>query len=191
VHDLSFIKTVRRHHAMTCDINNYRKLSLPARLAISLHCFERYCRAKGLRHPRIEVFLNYMWELPCAPSFVDWDREGYRLADAGFCVTEDMAFSCELIDLLTSAGITEDEFRKLLLSVVEIIHGSAYSASDDAGSLRCLETVLFITAQAGVEPPPIQPFSISAFDENYGWGADLTPDQRDKWRYCAYDDPRA
>lgn len=165
------------------SVNDYRNLSLRARVSVALLCFERYCQAKGLQHPMIYTFLDQMWELPCMTSFPDWESHKCELIHVGI----GDPFPCEIADLLTSAGISEQEFRKILESTVEIIYGSAYAKSDDDGSLRFLGLVFDITSSVGVSPPSAQPFLTSLFSDRHGWGVRLSPDQRDEWRFRAYD----
>lgn len=168
---------------MTADqLNNYCKLSLSARIAVALHCFERYCRAKRLRHPMIDAFLDHMWELPCITSFPAWESRRCELVKVGL----GDPFPREILDLLQTAGVSEKEFRQLIEGSVEIIYTSAYGKSDDAGSLRFLDRVLQITASAGVPPPPPRLFLSSLFADCHGWGIKLSPEQRDDWRYKAY-----
>jgi len=164
-------------------IKDYQELSLAARMAIALLCFERYCQAKGLRHPSIATFLDHMWELPCSRSFPDWESRNCELVHVGL----GEAFPCEILELLTSVGVSEQEFRELLGCTVEIVYGSAYAKSDDTGSLQFLDRVFRITSSAGVLPPPVAPFLISLFADGHGWGAVLSSKQRDGWRFEAYD----
>lgn len=169
------------------EISSYAKLSLPARLAVALHCFERYCRAKGLRHGLIDTFIERLWELPCALRFADWEKPLPQLVHVAFEVGRGEAFPNEILDLLASAGVLEKEFGQLLVSTVDIIYGSAYGASNDVGSLKSLELVLCVATSVGVAPPPAQPFLISLFGVRHGWGLVLDPNQRDIWRHRAYD----
>lgn len=169
------------------DINDYTKLSLPARLAVALHCFERYCRAKGLRHILIDTLIERMWELPCARYFPDWEKPLPELIHISFDIGEGRAFPTEIVDLLGSVGVAEREFGELLVCTVMIIYTSAYGKSDDPGSLEFLQRVFSVTSLAGVTPPPAEPFMQSLFAENYGWGVVLTAEQRDGWRFRAYD----
>jgi hypothetical protein len=164
-------------------LDDYRTLSLPARLAVGIHCFERYCNAKGLRHPMISDFINHMWELPCAKSFTKWESQACEFVHVGL----GDPFPPEIVDLLRTVTVTEEEFRGLVESVVEIIYSSAYGASDDARSLKYLGRVLFITASVGVTPPPARSFLISLFDVRHGWGPRLEANERDIWRYRAYE----
>jgi hypothetical protein len=164
-------------------VGEYSLLSLPARVAVALHCFEGYCRAKGLRHYLIDTFLNHMWELPVIASFPEWESRNGDLVDAGL----GDPFPQEIVTLLRSVGASEEEFRRLVQSTVEIIYSSAYAASDNAGSLRFLGEVLHIASGLGVAPPPAQPFLMSLFADNYGWGMRISREQRDAWRHKAYD----
>jgi hypothetical protein len=180
--------SIRRTTAVISNYtNNYRKLSLIARTAVALVCFERYCQTKGLRHPMIDAFLNQMWELPCIKSLPDWESHNCELVH--FALGDPLPR--EMLEALNSAGISEGEFRQLVENCVEIFYCSAYAASDNAGSLQALDQVLCVTSNVGVTPPPVQPFLLSLFDDAHGWGKKLSPDQRDGWRFRAYDHPPA
>lgn len=162
--------------------NDYRELSLRGRVAVALLCFERYCRAKGLRHPMIDEFLDRMWEVPCIESLPDWESRPCALVHAGL----GDSFASEFADLFERDKRLEREFRELLESTVEIIYCSAYGKGDDEGSLRFLDEALGICAKAGVTPPPTQGFAGSLFAEREGWGKRLSTEERDEWRLRAY-----
>lgn len=164
-------------------IDDYRTLSLSARLAVGLHCFERYCQARGLRHDSIDTFLDHMWNLPCTRFFPEWEKGNCDLVNVGL----GGSVARELLDLLAARSITEAEFRRLVECVVEIVYSSAYGASDDVGSLKYLDQVFSITGVVGVAPPPTQLFLISRFGEQHGWGTLLNRAQRDAWRSKAYE----
>ncbi len=162
----------------------YSGLSVVARAAVALLCFERYCQIKGLRHPTIDTFLEHMWDLPSVRS-PGWASRDCALVGVGL----GGAFPGEVINLLGSGGALEEEFRKLIESIVDIIYGSL--SGWRAGSFIYLdldlERVLAITQYAGVTPPPVEPFMTSLYVEGDGWGPQLTPDERDRWRFRAYE----
>jgi len=160
----------------------YREVSIAARVAVALLCFERYCQAKRLRHPLIDTFLDRMWELPCIESLAEWEARPCELVHAGL----GDSFSPEVVDLLGPDKVFRKEFRELLESTVEVVYCSAYGKGDDEGSLRFLNRVLCICSAASISPPPVEPFSMSLFAENDGWGKRLSTEQRDAWRFKAY-----
>ncbi len=162
-------------------VHYYSELSVVARAAVALLCFERYCQAKGLRHSTIDTFLNHMWDLPSIRSS-GWVSRECVLVGVGL----GGVFPRELSDLLAPGCATlEEEFKKLIESTVDIIYGSLQAMP--AGSLVDLNRVLAIMEDAGVVPPPSQPFMTSLYVEGDGWGPQLTATERDRWRYKAYD----
>lgn len=165
------------------SVSVYRSLSLKARLAVALVCFERFCAKAGLHHPELTVFFEHMWALPSADSFPAWDSHKDGLVGVGL----GDPFSPAIISLLDVSGVPQHTLRELLMHTVEIVFGSAYGQSDDTGSLQDLEAVLRITSGAGVVPPPAQSFSSSLFSEREGWGAPVSPQTATAWRYSSYD----
>ena len=163
----------------------YRKLSVRARVAVGLLCFDRYCQAKGLKHPMIDTFLDRMWELPCIESLPDWESRPCVLVHAGL----GDSFPPEFAELFERDKFLRREFKELLESTVEIIYCSAYSKADNEGSLLFLDRVLCICAAVNVTPPPVQPFLGSLFTDGEGWGQPLSTAERDAWRFKAYDKP--
>jgi hypothetical protein len=157
------------------------QLSLTARLAIALHCFERYCQAHRLTSPAISEFLDYLWQLPTirgSKAFVDWEQHSPTLVDVGLGAY----FSEDFIVQLHAAGIAPSEFQALLENSVEIVFGSFYGAADNSGSLTHLRRVLSLTQQAGIIPPPLSYFAHSRFADRQGWGNGLSVAERDMWR---------
>jgi uncharacterized protein (DUF433 family) len=161
-----------------------RDLSLSARLAVALECFTRYCRRCGLAHAELSAFVDYLWEFPvvisnCTPeTFVQWEQGGPSLLD----VRPSDPLPPGIEAAVLRAGLSPQEFRDLLFHVVQIVWGSFYAASDDFGSLSHLKNVIRITRAAGVFPPDYALYSSSRFADGGGWGARMTPEQRDEWR---------
>jgi hypothetical protein len=168
--------------AMGNKLQEFLPLSLTARFAVALHCFGRYCQAHGLQSPEIDVFLDEMWQFPCATDFADWERRRPPLVD----VALGDPFSPSLQQRLSQARVAPLEFRKLLSSTVEIVFGSLYGTADYHGSLAHLAAVIGIAAKARIAPPPPATFSNSLYEERHGWGPRLSPRERDRWRYQAY-----
>jgi uncharacterized protein (DUF433 family) len=161
-----------------------RNLSLTARLAMALECFTRYCRRRGLEHADLSAFVDYLWEFPVVISngrpdvFVEWEQGGPVLLDVG--PRDPLPPGIEAAVL--RAGLAPKEFRDLVFHVMEIVWGSFYAASDDRGSLSHLKNVIRITRAAGVVPPSYTLYSSSRFSDGGGWGARMTPEERDEWR---------
>jgi hypothetical protein len=157
------------------------QLSLAARLAIALHCFEQYCQAHRLSSPAIVEFLDYLWQFPTIhgpEAFRSWERKQPLLVDIGLGGYFPEGYS----EWLQDAGIEPAEFRALLEHTVEIVYGSFYGASDDSGSLTHLQHVLDLTKQAGITPPPLSHFAHSRFADRHGLGNTLSVAERDRWR---------
>lgn len=157
------------------------ELSLIARLAIALHCFERYCRKHNLESPEITELSSYLWDFPVIENpdeFNKWELNQPELVDIGL----GDKFPKEFAGKLKSKGISQNEFRKLLESVVEIIFWSFYGATDNDNSLKRLKTVISIVNSHGIEAPPALLFVNSRFVDKHGWGNVLSLTERDKWR---------
>jgi hypothetical protein len=153
------------HHALA-------QLSLAARLAVALHCFERYCQAHRLTSPALTEFLDYLWELSTIhglEAFRGWERKQPLLVDIGLGGYFPEGYS----EWLQDTGIEPAEFRALLEHTVEIVYSSFYGATDNSGSLTHLQCVLDMTKQAGITPPPLSHFAHSRFADGQGWGNDL------------------
>lgn len=160
----------------------YSRLSLNARLAVALHCFENYCRVHGLRSSAIDAFLDYMWEHPCIASpneFTAWERARIPLVSVGL----GDPFPPDVEQVLQQAGVSPKEFRELLENTVEIVFGSFYGAADDQGSIRHLEAVLSIATASAIVPPSAAMFAQSLFADRHGWGQQLSRPLRDAWRH--------
>ena len=79
-------------------------------------------------------------------------------------------------------GVPADELTRLLDSVAEIVYGSFYAASDDAGSMQDLETVLCITARYGVRPPAPSLVADTRFADGHGLGDQADAAMVHRWR---------
>ncbi len=167
----------------TSTAADYRALSLRARFAVALRAVEGFCAAKSLAGPQFTAFFDHLWELPAVDSFPDWESHHDDLLAFGL----GDPLPLDVAPSLRSASVPEDVFRQLIEHTVEVIYGSAYGASDDAGSLHELAEVLRICQAAGVPAPPARLFAGSLFADRHGWGVRLSPQQRDHWRFAAYD----
>jgi len=182
--------TTRRPRARFCQgritkyTHHYHKLSLRARFAVALHCFERYCRAKNLRHPSLDLFLDQMWQLPCATSFQEWDHEADKseLVQIGFDVDRDGCLPARVTAWLKPQGVSEDEFGDLLFCTLEVIYCNALFGLANESSMGFLQEVFSIIARVGVCPPPVECFFLMLFVDDV-YGKPLSPEQRDVWRY--------
>lgn len=163
------------------NLKEAKSLSLIARLAVALHCFEGCCNAWGLESPLIREFLDYMWEWPVkmtAACFGEWESKSAALVEFGL----GGEIPGELKGLPENAGVTKDLFGHLTQNTVEIIWGSFYGASDNEGSLEELASVMAVASACGFTPPALEEFGESRFKDKHGWGCVLTREQRDRWR---------
>ncbi len=161
-----------------------RYLSLTARLAVALICFERYCRAHQLITHEIKVFLDYLWDFPIVNgplSFRAWERQQPDLVTVGLGGDIPDTYLVWLHD----AGISSDTFRRLVEHTVEIIYGSFYAAADDEEAHMHLQHVLAITEQNENISGLLSQFSQSRFIDRQGWGIPLSEAERDGWRVRA------
>lgn len=163
------------------NLKNAKSLSLIARLAIALHCYEACCVAWRLKSPLISEFLDYMWEWPIMMTenhFSEWESKTTAIVDFGL----GDELPPELNKLLISSGVSEEQFRYLTENTVEIIWSSFYGASDNEGSLKYLENVMTVASSLGYTPPSFNEFIESCFKDKHGWGNVLTSEQKDQWR---------
>jgi hypothetical protein len=161
-----------------------RALSLTARLAVALHCFERYCQAHQLIAPEITVFLDYLWEFPLldgSSAFRAWESRQPDLVTVG--LGGDFPDTC--LAWLEAAGISTSEFHQLLEHTVEIVYSSLYAAAADEESLMHLQHVLTITKQTTRIAPLLSQLALSRFADRQGWGNRVLATERDAWRALA------
>ena len=164
-----------------------QQLSLTARLAIALICFERYCHRHQLRAPEIPVFLDYLWDFPLvlgSHSFRAWEQQQPDFVTIGLGGDIPSSYSIWLDD----AGISHHTFRQLVEHTVEIAYGSLYAAANDDESLLHLQHVLTLTKQSTSLPALLPHFSQSRFVDGQGWGMPLSEAERDEWRAQAKTD---
>lgn len=157
-------------------------LSLRARLAVALICFELYVEKRDLSWPELSQFIESMWELPCVSNFVTWDKTDLpllRYVGLGDPIEKDFP---EFTRYLNEKGVSTSEVSELIQCTTEIIYSSAYGATDDSGSQKFVEKIVDVCMQWGARLPPLGIFSISAFSENDGWSTPISTGQRDEWR---------
>jgi hypothetical protein len=163
------------------QINDLRGLSLTARLAVALLCFERYCHAHQLIAPEITLFLDYLWEFPIldgSSAFQAWESRQPDLVTVGLGGD----FPDTYLAWLDAARIKTSEFRQLLKHTVEIVYGSFYAAAADEEALIHLQEVLMISKQTTRIAPLLSHFVHSRFDDHQGWGNRVSAAERDGWR---------
>ncbi len=135
----------------------------------------------GLVHSHIDALLDDLWDLPLtlgSDAFDEWEAYHPMLVDTG--LGDDFPDGFE--EFLRTHGVSTEEFRDVLESLVEIAFGSFYCDAEDANSLRYLDNLIRMVRRRGVSPPPIDTFSASRFSDRHGWGDRLSIEERDAWR---------
>jgi hypothetical protein len=171
---------------MFLQTQKYYRLSLTARLGVALNCFERFCDVAQIRDQSIDDYLSYLWQFPCivnAPGFGEWEAHSPMLVDLALSGGD---LPLEIMRQLEGTKVSHEEFRLMIEAVVAIIFDSFWTDCDEPGSRKWLDRVVRVAAKAGVQPPPIRPFSISLYRDCGGWGFPITPEQRDMWRYSVH-----
>jgi hypothetical protein len=157
------------------------ELSIRGRLAVALHLFADYCERRGLDHPAIPAFADYLWRfigLQNPEAFGIWESERPPLVDAGLGWEYPPGFE----ELLASRGVPEREFRSTLCHTTEVLYGSMYGAADAHGSLQNLGKLADTVTQFGVSWPDVQRFAGSRWSDRWGWGEPLSPEDLAGWR---------
>lgn len=157
-----------------------RDMSLTARLAVALHCFEAFCNKMEMVNPEIDALLDHLWEFPLVDRdhWDEWDGSHPALVEVGLGEPWPSGFE----EMLIKRGIDPVQFRTLLGNLVEIIFHNFYVASDDNRSLRFLLDVITIVGRAGVRLHSLDVLMGSLFADRGGWGQRISRDERDHWR---------
>lgn len=157
-------------------------LSLRARLALALRLFAGYCELRGLHHPEVAAYLDYLWRFIGMPgsseAFGRWTADEPPLVGAGLGWEYPPGF----VGLLADCGVPEREFRRVLGYTTEILFGSLYGAADEAGSRRFLTELANVVAPLGVRFPDTEPFAGSRWSDGGGWGAVPSVEELGVWR---------
>jgi hypothetical protein len=134
----------------------------------------------------VDELLDHLWDLPLVLGTEAWDEwESKHPALVGAGLGDNLPHEFEAF--LQAHGVAIGEFRELLESTVEIAFGSFYAAADDTESLGYLQKVVRIVRLHGIEPPPVDLFSPSRFNDRHGWGDKLSETERKAWRSLADD----
>jgi len=164
-------------------MNNYleqcRKLSLTARMAIALLVFERFCKENQIRVSLVSELSDYLWKWPLIDGpdqFEPWESSRPELANYGL---GDEA-SKELLKALNEAEIEESRFRNIVAGLIEILWGSFWGGAENELSMEALTTVL-ISSKID-QLPALTPFKFSLFSDMSGWGEKISVEDRDFWR---------
>ncbi len=156
-----------------------KKLSLTARMAIALVVFERYCKNHNIEGKLISEFLDHLWKWPLIDGpdqFEPWEKTRPELVNYGL---GDEANS-ELLSILNEANVEEFAFRDIVTSIVEILWGNFWGGSEDEPSMQAFHTVI---NRSKVSPLPcLTPFKFSLFRDGSGWGEKLSIEDCSYWR---------
>ena len=156
-------------------------LSLCARLAIVLRLFAGYCEKRQLKHPEIEIYLEYLWwfvgMIQESSEFDRWCEAQPIILETGLGYEYPSGFERHL----ASQNIPEPEFRHLICYTTEILYGSLFSACDEPGSRSYLTQIAIIVEKYGVTFPCITPYECSLWEPS-GWGTSPTAAELPDWR---------
>jgi hypothetical protein len=157
-------------------------LSLSARLAIALRLCEAYCERRGLAHPEIAAYLEYLWRFLGLPessqAFNEWETDEPVLVSVGL----GDSFPPEFEEFLTQHAVSHREFRKVLSWTTEVLYGSMYAKANWLGSYCYVRRLIKLVARLGVPLPDICVYSASRWVHCQGWGARLSPEELAGWR---------
>jgi hypothetical protein len=150
-------------------------------LALALHLFRGYCKRRGVEHPDVDRYVDYLWEFigfDDPEAFGRWVKKEPPLVAAGLGCEFRTAFK----QVLAAAGVSEKEFQQALMSCTEVLYTSMYGACDDEGSKRYLSELADIAVPLGVKWADIRRFAASRWEDEHGWGKPLTPQELAQWR---------
>lgn len=157
-------------------------LSLRARLAIALRLFAGYCERRGLDHPEVGVYLDYLWRFigmgGSAEAFGQWTADEPALVGTGL----GWEYPPEFEALLAARGVPEQEFRQAVCCTTEVLYGSLYAAADESGSRGHVSRLVALVGPLGVAIPDTRPFLKSRWGDGHGWGALLSTEELAAWR---------
>jgi hypothetical protein len=151
-------------------------LSLRARLAIALRLFAGYCERRGLAHPEVAAYLEYLWRFISMSgepgAFRQWEADEPPLVATGLGWEYPPGFEA----LLAARSVPEREFRQAVCCTTEVLYGSLYGAADESGSRQLVAELVALVSPIGVAFPDTQPFSASRWIDGHGWGS-IPPSQ--------------
>jgi len=156
-------------------------LSVTAKLAISLHAFQKFCLNNRIEGQMINDFLTHLWlwlDPDKSEDFDEWEQSKTELT--GFGLGD--AATPDLNAIINASKIEEFQFRKIVESVVDILWGNFWGACDHEMATKAFETVL--SSCRLDNNPPITPFKFSRFDDNSGWGSELSCEDFNYWKSC-------
>lgn len=156
-----------------------RKLSLTARMAIALLVFERFCGENKIEFSQIKELSDYLWQWPLIDGpdqFEPWESSRPELVNYGLGDEP----STHVLSALGAVQIEESRFRNVVGGLVEILWGSFWGAAENELSFKALSTVLFSSKLEKL--PALTPFKFSLYSDMNGWGEKIEKEDRDFWR---------
>jgi len=157
-------------------------LSLRARLAIALRLFAGYCEHRGLEHPEITAYLDYLWRFIAlggsAEAFGEWEASQPALIETGLGYEYPAGFE----EFLAACEVPEREFRRAVGLTTEVLYTSMYAAADEPGSRRFLGELANLAGAFGVGFPDTRHFAESRWSDGHGWGSRPSPEEVAAWR---------
>ncbi len=164
---------------MDSYLEKCKELSLTAREAIALHCFEKYCEKKQLKCSLIDEAIEYLWKWPLIDGpdeFEPWESNKPALINYGLGAP----IPTDVEKVLKIHEVDEKEFKRIVQSLITILWGSFWGASEDELSLNSLKTIIELTSIEKI--PKIKTYQVSKFGDMNGWGNKISKDDYELWR---------
>ena len=164
---------------MDSYLEKCKELSLTAREAIALHCFEKYCEKKQLKCSLIDEAIEYLWKWPLIDGpdeFEPWESNKPALINYGLGAP----IPTDVEKVLKIDEVDEKEFKRIVQSLITILWGSFWGASEDELSLNSLKTIIELTSLE--KSPKIKTYQVSKFGDMNGWGNKISKDDYELWR---------
>ena len=158
-----------------------RKLSLTARMAIALLIFERFCEDNNILSPLVSELSSYLWKWPIIngpDEFYPWESSRPELAN--YALGDEA--SSDLLASLELANIDENRFRSVVSGVIEILWVSFWGAAENERAMESLTTTIKSSKLPNF--PPLTPFKFCVFSDGSGWGEKITKEDCHYWREC-------
>lgn len=140
-------------------------LSIRARMAVAVACFERALRQLGAVTPEMVTLLEVLWQFPTASDLGAWEDDLKYAAAPGLAWRHTVEGAEDVI----WEGI-DPRLRRLYEDVEEVGRGNLYSGTRSETTLEPLVLVIEATRALGVTPPSPLPLRRFTFAENHGWG---------------------
>lgn len=157
-----------------------RRLSIRARVAYCVRCLELATSRLAPKSARMQDIIAQLWKYTSATRLDDWTGEvelPWNESDL-VDVDESGSFIAPSYDELGDVAGTSEiaTARALLYGLIdatrEVCTGNLFSGTRDFSpcTLDPTLTVVDLMQRNGLEPPPIERFARSTFDDDDGWG---------------------